>query len=77
MNENRGKGNVIRRMFREIDARCYIMIDGDDTYPLEYAREMADKVLLEGSGYGGWRQIVPLLIIKRTSAHFITWEMVW
>ena len=44
-----GKGNVIRRMFREIDARCYIMIDGDDTYPLEYAREMADKVLLEGS----------------------------
>lgn len=42
-----GKGNVIRRMFREIDARCYIMIDGDDTYPLEYAREMADKVLKE------------------------------
>ncbi len=30
-----GKGNVIRRMFREIDARCYIMVDGDDTYPLE------------------------------------------
>ena len=27
-----GKGNVIRRMFREIDARCYIMVDGDDTY---------------------------------------------
>lgn len=40
-----GKGNVIRRMFREIDARCYIMTDGDDTYPLEFAREMADKVL--------------------------------
>lgn len=40
-----GKGNVIRRMFREIDAECYIMTDGDDTYPLEYAREMADKVL--------------------------------
>lgn len=44
-----GKGNVIRRMFREIDARCYIMIDGDDTYPLEYAARMADKVLLEGA----------------------------
>ena len=43
----KGKWNVIRRMFREIDARCYIMIDGDDTYPLEYAREMADKVLKE------------------------------
>jgi glycosyltransferase involved in cell wall biosynthesis len=40
-----GKGNVIRRMFREIDAECYLMIDGDDTYPLEYAREMASKVL--------------------------------
>ena len=40
-----GKGNVIRRMFREIDAECYLMIDGDDTYPLEYAKEMADKVL--------------------------------
>lgn len=44
-----GKGNVIRRMFREIDAQCYIMIDGDDTYPLEYARQMADKVLKEGA----------------------------
>lgn len=40
-----GKGNVIRRMFREIDAECYIMTDGDDTYPAEYAREMADLVL--------------------------------
>lgn len=40
-----GKGNVIRRMFREINAQCYIMVDGDDTYPMEYAREMADKVL--------------------------------
>lgn len=40
-----GKGNVIRRMFREIDAECYLMIDGDDTYPLEHAREMTDQVL--------------------------------
>ena len=40
-----GKGNVIRRMFREIDAECYIMIDGDDTYPAEYGREMANLVL--------------------------------
>ncbi|MBQ6230910.1 MAG: glycosyltransferase [Eubacterium sp.] len=42
---NQGKGNVIRRMFREIDAEAYIMVDGDDTYPAEYAREMVDKVL--------------------------------
>lgn len=41
-----GKGNVIRRMFREIDAQCYLMVDGDDTYPAEYAREMVSKVLV-------------------------------
>ncbi len=40
-----GKGNVIRRMFREIDAECYLMIDGDDTYPLDCAWELVDKVL--------------------------------
>lgn len=40
-----GKGNVIRRMFRDIDAQCYIMTDGDDTYPAEFAREMCNKVL--------------------------------
>src|SRR5699024_6305120 len=40
-----GKGNVIRRMFREIDAKCYIITDGDDTYPAEYAKEMANLVL--------------------------------
>lgn len=42
-----GKGNVIRRMFREIDAECYIMVDGDDTYPASSAREMANAVLFE------------------------------
>ena len=42
-----GKGNVIRRMFREIDARVYLMVDGDDTYPAEYAPEMVRKVLEE------------------------------
>lgn len=40
-----GKGNVIRRMFREIDAEVYIMVDGDDTYPAEYGREMVQRVL--------------------------------
>lgn len=40
-----GKGNVIRRMFREIDAQCYVMVDGDDTYPMEFSPEMVDKVL--------------------------------
>ena len=40
-----GKGNVIRRMFREIDAEVYIMVDGDDTYPAECAPEMVDAVI--------------------------------
>lgn len=40
-----GKGNVIRRMFRDIDAECYIMTDGDDTYPAESAGEMVRLVL--------------------------------
>lgn len=42
---HQGKGNVIRSMFREIDADCYLMIDGDDTYPAENAREMVNLVL--------------------------------
>lgn len=40
-----GKGNVIRRMFREIEAECYLMVDGDDTYPAESAPKMIDLVL--------------------------------
>ena len=40
-----GKGNVIRTMFKDIDADCYLMIDGDDTYPKENAREMCDLIL--------------------------------
>lgn len=43
--KRQGKGNVIRTMFKEIDADCYLMIDGDDTYPAESAREMCDLVL--------------------------------
>ena len=44
-----GKGNVIRTMFREIDADCYLMIDGDDTYPAEHARDMVRLVIEEGA----------------------------
>lgn len=42
---SQGKGNVLRRMFREIDAECYILVDGDDTYPAESAPEMCRLVL--------------------------------
>lgn len=40
-----GKGNVMRRMFREVQADCYIMVDGDDTYPAHHAAEMERMVL--------------------------------
>lgn len=40
-----GKGNVVRRMFQEIDANCYILVDGDDTYPAESAGEMVRLVM--------------------------------
>lgn len=40
-----GKGNVCRQMFRDINARCYLMVDGDDTYPAEAARSLCDPIL--------------------------------
>lgn len=40
-----GKGNVIRSMFRDIDAKCYLMVDGDDTYPAEKAMELVTPIL--------------------------------
>lgn len=44
-----GKGNVVRRMFQEIDAECYILVDGDNTYPARNAPEMAELVLSRGA----------------------------
>ncbi|MBO4217135.1 MAG: glycosyltransferase [Clostridia bacterium] len=44
----KGKGNVIRRMFREIDAECYVIVDGDDTYEASCAPQLADEVLSHG-----------------------------
>lgn len=58
-----GKGNVIRRMFREIDAECYIMTDGDCTYPAESAPEMARMILEEG---------VDMVIGDRLSSTYFT-----
>ena len=58
-----GKGNVIKSMFRNIDALCYLMIDGDDTYPAENAREMVDLVLNKG---------VDMVIGDRLSSTYFT-----
>ena len=56
-----GKGNVIRTMFRDIDADCYLMVDGDDTYPKENALEMCNLVL-EGKA--------DMVLGDRTSTYF-------
>ena len=58
-----GKGNVIRSMFRQIDAECYIMADGDDTYPAEFAKEMVKPVLEEN---------VDMVIGDRLSSTYFT-----
>ena len=58
-----GKGNVIRTMFREIEADCYLMIDGDDTYPAENAREMVELVL---------NRKVDMVVGDRLSATYFT-----
>lgn len=58
-----GKGNVIRTMFREIEADCYLMIDGDDTYPAENAREMVQLVL---------NKKVDMVVGDRLSATYFT-----
>ncbi|MBQ2672928.1 MAG: glycosyltransferase [Methanobrevibacter sp.] len=47
--KQQGKGNVIRKMFREVDAQCYIMIDGDDTYPADSSKELIDAVFSDGA----------------------------
>ena len=43
--KKQGKGNVVRKMFREIDADVYIIVDGDDTYPAECSRQMVHMIL--------------------------------
>ena len=60
MNIDKGRGNVIRSMFKDIEADCYLMIDGDDTYPAENAREMCESCFRRKSRYG-YRRIVFLL----------------
>ena len=56
-----GKGNVVKTMFRDIDAECYIMIDGDDTYPADKAKDMCSAVMEEG---------VDMVIVDRLSATY-------
>lgn len=71
-----GKGNVIRSMFRDIDAECYVMTDGDDTYPAEDARKLADQILqgkrIWSSATAFLRRILPKISVRSTIR-----EIVW
>ena len=71
-----GKGNVIRRMFREIEAQCYLMVDGDDTYPAEYAPEMVRKVL-ENNTDMVVGIVFPPLILQKTNVLSTMLATVW
>lgn len=63
-------------MFREIDAEVYLMVDGDDTYPAEYGRQMADLVL-EKKWIWLWETGFLLRILPRINAVSIIWEIPW
>lgn len=45
LESRQGKGNVVRQMLRDIDADCYVMVDGDDTYPIEQVRDVIAPIL--------------------------------
>ena len=70
-----GKGNVIRSMFRDIEADCYLMIDGDDTYPAENARDMVGKVMTDMI----WLSAIVcrLHTLQKISVHSTTRVMCW
>ena len=65
-----GKGNVVRSMFRDIDADCYIMVDGDDTYPAEAAIEI-EKLVLSKKADMVMGIDYPALILKKIKEDFI------
>ena len=68
-----GKGNVIRSMFQDIDADCYLMVDGDDTYSPDHAVEMVDLILMR-SGYGDRRPLILYVLPGKYQAIPWSWE---
>ena len=73
--EHQGKGNVVRTMFREIDADAYILVDGDDTYPAEEVHVLLDPVLNEGWRSATVFRMAP--IIPRISGHSMNSGIIW
>ena len=60
---NQGKGNVVRSMFRDVDADVYVMVDGDDTYPADEVHKLIEAVN-EGND-GHWRQIIFYILYRK------------
>lgn len=69
-----GKGNVIRRMFREIDAKAYLMVDGDDTYPADFGKQMVDMVLNHHADMVVGDRLSSTYL-QKTKGYFITLEI--
>lgn len=74
--KKQGKGNVIRTMFQDIEAECYLMVDGDDTYSAENAGEMV-RYILEQKADMVIGDSCHLLILKKTSAVFTIQGTAW
>jgi cellulose synthase/poly-beta-1,6-N-acetylglucosamine synthase-like glycosyltransferase len=71
-----GKGNVIKRMFRENDAQCYVMVDGDDTCPMDTARRWSIRFLTTIRIWWPATGSLPH-ILPRINAHSIIWAIQW
>ena len=69
-----GKGNVMRRMFREIDADAYILVDGDDTYPAEDRTGNGTARSGKASRHGRWRPPIQHLLYPEQAAFSQFWE---
>lgn len=71
-----GKGNVVRTMFREVDADCYVMVDGDDTYPADFGPRLEQLVFQEKLTWR-WETVYPPPILQKISARFIILATYW
>ena len=71
-----GKGNVVRTMFREVDADCYVMVDGDDTYPADFGPRL-EQLVLSGKLTWRWETVYPPPILQKINARFIILATYW
>jgi glycosyltransferase involved in cell wall biosynthesis len=62
----RGKGNVVRRMFQDIEADIYVMVDGDDTYDASVASQLVERVVAEN---------LDMVVGRRVETHQAAYRM--